>query len=284
MTKDADGVSGPGFWIPDQLSPYAYMIELAGSENLSASRFEKRTFTDVTAAASATSLAWLDNLLLLGSQTAVKGSAINAIFILDSSGKVSIQSGDLEQTTATTQVVKNEVAFYAYDSATPTTFENPPGYSVLSVDIAKSGDIAFWVEREIFLCKEDTNKRLATVLVAGSSAVTAVKRYIPRMKAEDGEWEVANGLCDTTRIDTTVGHLDDKVMSAVVASNATPAKFRAAYVTRFTYAFDASCILKTGDPEVMVMDVDGATKTIYPLSKNQASISDDDRGGKAACE
>src|SRR5262249_51466786 len=117
--------------------------------------------------------------------------------------------------------------------------------------------------------------------VMGTAADATSTWFWPRLTADGSTktWDVVADVCARVH-DGKTGHIDDKVVDVAVArAGATATKFRAVYVSRFSTAFDETCALRLGDPEVMGLDVDTDHKTIYDVSNNQASLTDIPRGG-----
>ena len=110
------------------------------------------------------------------------------------------------------------------------------------------------------------------------------RRRSPRTTTTADVFEVGKDVCDKTRADTSIGRMDDKIVDVVANANATAAKARMLYVTRFTTHFDDTCTLKAGDAEIFGLDITAAVAKIQPVSANRAPITDTDLpSGTAPC-
>jgi hypothetical protein len=277
LTTADDDVNGPGFWRTGAMAPYVYVVQLVDPEKPAASLFEARSFAGAGAAEEAAKSGWLTGFNFVNSPYSVKGADDKAVLIrnvLASEGKQSVQSGDLEKATLTP--VDSEPVFAAYDSAMPAAFEQPPGILALSVDIVKAGDLAVWVEREMYRCVDATAPHYGTGLLAGATSPGDFTRYVPLTGAKKDTWELSANVCDNVRADKSKGVVDDKIVNAVVAAGGTATEARVVYVSQFSAARDVNCVYKTGDSEVLALEITGggSTKKIHRLSQNPAPLED----------
>ena len=268
------------FWVPTGNSSY----ELATGAGAGALTYSLRTFSAADQATQATRTDWLKDLLVQTTIAPVAASA-NVVLVrkdLSSERVLSTKVGDAVDAPSS-MLVQTEPVFAVPGTSTVTRFSDPPGYETLGAAMASDGKTAFLVTQQVYKCVGDASDSYGAALVLAPSDVSAPTRLSPRLAADGTSFELVQGYCDRKRADGTVGRIDDKIADLALNAQATQTKYRLAYVTRFTTKFDENCALKSADPEIMVVDVDGDKKVIKPLSLNRAPVTDAGRGGQAAC-
>ena len=152
------------------------------------------------------------------------------------------------------------------------SFADLPGTDVLALGLAQDNSTAFFLQRSAWRCASDGIVRYGAALHQADPELTSFRRIVPRMGLANGTWEVALDYCDRTRADQSLGGIDDRIVFFRVNAAATAEKYRIAYVSRFSPARDKDCNYLLGDPEVLVLDVNGEKRSILPLSTNLAPL------------
>ncbi len=280
------------FWIPTATDgTYELAVGTQGDFSTGGTSLNTISFTAIADAQAAARTAWLQNQFLLAN-TEPRATATAVLL-----GRKAPQ-GSVKKVTAlgagvTPRMtpVSSEPIFAAPAAAAPATVTElamPPGHDLLAVGgITPDGTAGFGIFRLAYRHACDPASAaydFSSSIAAFKADGTAATFYIPRTTPTEGAFEVAKDVCDMMRADGTLGRPDDKVMDLVVNANATEAKLRALYVTRFTAHFDETCRIKAGDPEVFGLDVVAGAATIQPVSNNRAPITDTPLpAGAAAC-
>ncbi len=272
-------------WVP-VASGYELAIGSLADGGNGKDTFVLRSFASVDAAPDATDRPWLAefNPDLSVTPLLFADMALLARKLVSTDRVLIDQVGSGVAAPPLQTLIKTEPVWANYPEGTPLDrYVQPPGFQVLAMAGSKDASALFFLDRQYYICKDDSQSGYGTAIVSATSDINVpLTAMSPRVTADGVNFEIAAGPCERTRADATVGHVDDKMTELAVVRNATPSKFRMVYVTRFSNKFDASCVLKSGDTEVMALDVDGETKTVTPVSGNQAPLVSDEPSG-AAC-
>jgi hypothetical protein len=167
-------------------------------------------------------------------------------------------------------------------NATALNTDTPFSYDTFAV--AFGTDTFLTLNKTYYYCEGDAVAAYGSEFVNISLADKSIVRMVPRLNAAADGFEMATGLCDNLDAAAVRRRIDDRMTEIALSSASTAASFRMAYVTRMSTKFDASCVLKLGDPDIYL--VEGATdsKKIYHLGGNQVALENDARPeGAAAC-
>jgi hypothetical protein len=166
--------------------------------------------------------------------------------------------------------------------ATALNTETPFSYDTFA--IAFGTDTLFTLNKTYYYCEGDTAAAYGSDFVNISLADKSIVRMVPRLNAAADGFEMAAGLCDNLDATAVRRRIDDRMTEIALSSASTAASFRMAYVTRMSTKFDASCVLKLGDPDIYLVEGTTESKKIYHLGGNQVALENDVRPeGAAAC-
>lgn len=198
------------------------------------------------------------------------------------------QVGDFQSDTPQIIDANSEIfsVSFGLDSASVDTdvFGELPGSDVLALGATSDNSAVFVLERNAWQCASDLEIRYGSSIVQAASDLSSFKRIVPRTGAVVGTWDVADDYCERVRSDQTLGVIDDRITSFSVNASATTQKFRMIYVSKFSEARDKDCNYLVGDAEILALDVDELSRSIYPLSSNPAPLESAVRGpGNEPC-
>jgi hypothetical protein len=249
--------------------------------------FKTKTFAAPADAATAAAVDWLPARRIADGVHMVAAS--DRALLLEtpaSSGATTPRTGTYvppEGDEGRVAVVKSMPMIYPYGVAAPAPFPAAIGYEEVFGDLSADGLTSYFLSRQLYRCVDDPGELYGpSFVVVGADGKPNF--LSPRLTSADPlKFEVTGGLCDRTREGLPFTRLDDRLMNGVVNAGATATKYRIAYESKFSTHFDADCVLKGGDTEIYVLDVDGEQRWIRSVSRNQAVLTDDDRGSNAPC-
>lgn len=284
VTKD-DKTARQVLWAPAG-SGYRLAFGLSTAGQASAD-YSQRSFTDFAGAASAADVAWFANFVPdLAVAPVYGGSSVLFAHRLLATDNLIFGRIGTDPSTADAPHVTPVASEPAWIDAAPESPFNRyfavPGTKTLGIGKSADGATNFFLEQFYYRCAgQDFDTYGSAFVVSGATTDAARTKILPKLDSQLNFVPAAD-FCEL-KLDGAPAWVDDKISEMAMPTNATADKFRIVYTTRFSTKFDADCQLRAGDTEIMALDVTGDTKTFYPVSKNQAPLSDADRSGKPPC-
>lgn len=284
--KDAsasDAVVDTAFWAGMDGANYRLAVSAPSTAISGHSDITLLTFGAPDAAAAAARTAWRTGVLL-GTKVPPLVVGDKAMFndrVLPSKQQLVPRAGDLVEETPMASVAQAEILVGDVGVA-PTALTPAAGFQTLATGLG-TDFTPFALTVQAYRCAPDGGLITGAGVGLYPGGNAELKRVIPRLTADGQGFEVASDFCDKKRGDDSIGRIDDRLTDMVVNAGATEGVHRVVYVSQFSTAFNASCVLKVGDQELYGFDIKEGSKTVVPLSLNQAPLTSDGRGDQAAC-
>jgi hypothetical protein len=264
-------------------SDTGYKLVVASRESListthNLSSFE---FADAAAVETATPKVVVEGLLL---DTKVPmSSSGNQVMVVKRSLRSELRTatiaGDKVYPTPVRVVIRSEAAFINTDDGEITVFDSPPGIEVKSGRMG-ADSTAFYSIVDFYRCKVDKSaSHTQGMIVAKTDSSNLFQRVVPRLNFEKTGWESmpAANYCDLALEPSGTSRFDDKITYMTASPDSTEVTYRVAYISSFSTAFDKSCVLKSGDQEINLIDHNAGTSVFYKLwtDGNQQTLESD---------
>ena len=275
---DFDGEVAQLFWIP---GTYQIAILTADEESV-ASQLQTATFASAAAAADASFSALGETFIAGGAMPTANATSILASVRPLPLGEETVERiGDYEtpeDAVAYSSDVEERPHVVDATSGSITELAAIPGDSLASPSPLADGFL--FLSRLPFRCVGGSIK-FGWSLVSMTTDTATTERYLPRRNA-DGEWGVVSDPCELT-VDEDAGLVDNRMHQLAAATAGSATGFRAVFETRFSDKKDKDCNLKSGDPEIRVIEI-GDDQSLFDVSTNPYDgIVDTDRGDKGPC-